>query len=48
MKRTLWIAAVDVAVGRKVGLQESPREGPESAPNRLHPPIPGESLSVVS
>jgi hypothetical protein len=39
VKGTLRIAAVDVAVGRKVGLEESPREGPESAPNRLHLPI---------
>jgi hypothetical protein len=32
VNRTLWIAAVDVAFGRKVSLQGLPREGLESAP----------------
>ena len=31
MNRTLRVAAVDVAFGRKVCLQVLPREGPESA-----------------
>jgi hypothetical protein len=37
--RTLQIAAVDVAVGRIVGLHESPREGPECV---AKPPLNGE------
>jgi hypothetical protein len=31
VKRTSRFAALDASIGRKVGLQGSPREGPESA-----------------
>src|SRR5271166_5989722 len=32
VKRALRIATLDASIGRKVSLQVSPREGPESAP----------------